>query len=247
MKRYDLDVNDLVNRYLAGESEKALADSLGVSRTVIRRRLIETDTPIRGRSEAETLKWARMSETERARQVTAAHMASRGRTASTRERIRIAATVETNWRSHITPDEDRLLGWLEARGVDVVPQQQVHVYNCDLGTFPVAVEVFGGNYHWMGRHKARLSERFRCFFDAGWHVLVVHVTANHPLSESAANHIVTYLESARRNPSARREYRMIRGESEPMLICTENDQIPDVYPFTSRRDPTTGRYKSVPR
>jgi hypothetical protein len=247
MKRYDININDLVERYLAGESEKGLADSLGVSRTVIRRRLIETGTPIRGRSEAETVKWSRMSETQRADQTTAAHVAARGRKAPIEERRRVASSVAANWGIHITDEERRLFNWLQARGVEVVPQQRVHIYNCDLGAFPVAVEIFGGNFHWTGTHKTRLPKRFRSFFDRGWHVLVVHITDHFRLSEAAADHIVAYVNQARRNPTMPREYRMIRGESEPMLICTENDEIPDVYPFYGRRNPATGRYESVPR
>lgn len=248
MKRYSLNIDDLIERYVAGESEKALADDLGVSRGVVRRRLKERGVHIRGRSEAETVKWRRMTSTQRRHQVTAAHEASRGRQRRPEEQVRVATTVEANWRKHATPNELQLGAWLRGRDMDIIHQQAIGPYNCDIGMRPIAVEIYGGNWHWTGRHAARMEERFRYLFDAGWHIAVVHVTSWAPLDVGCADELVAWYEEASRNPSAAREYRVIRSGPKVVTVATsDDDEIPTVYPFRSRHNPTNGQYESIPR
>src|ERR1700674_1872148 len=78
-ERKMLDEDDLVRKYLTGESIKQLAHQFSVSRPVITRRLIENKVLLRDQSESEAMKWSRMSDATRKSQVDAAHKAVRGR------------------------------------------------------------------------------------------------------------------------------------------------------------------------
>lgn len=66
-----------LERLYKSNSENALAEELGVSRTAIHRALDYCDIERRGQSEAEELKWEQMSDEERQQQVQAAHEATR--------------------------------------------------------------------------------------------------------------------------------------------------------------------------
>lgn len=248
-KLADTDTKDLIGRYLAGESENALAKSFGFSRQVVRRILRQGGIERRGRSEAEALKWARMSPDQRASQVAAAHEATRGSTKSFDSLCR-AALSRQRLQSHATDAEWEFARLLANRGLATIPQQAIGAYNCDLGAFPVAVEIFGGNWHWHGRHLARTPERIRYMLDSGWHVLMVHAwpDAGYPLGDEVADHVVAYVEAARRDPAARREYRVIRGAGEILASgSADDDEVSIEWAFTNRRNPVTGRYESVPR
>lgn len=247
VKRLDIDIDDLVREYLAGRSQKELSDSLGVSRPAIRRRLVERGIEVRDPSEAERTKWQRMNPEVRARQVAAAHAAARGRRRTDADLCQRALTRQERGLG-ISGLEKRLASMLEERGLATVAQEAIGRYNCDLGAFPVAVEIWGGNWHWYGRHIARTEERFRYVLDAGWHLLVLHVTNRHPLSEGLADYVVSYVEKARRDPAARREYRMVwRGGELTTAGRADDDEISVVPPFGGTRDRSTGRYATVPR
>ena len=51
------DVQDWINKYQSGMSLKQLAEQTGISRNAIRRQFMEQGVLIRGRSEAERVKW----------------------------------------------------------------------------------------------------------------------------------------------------------------------------------------------
>ena len=88
--RKPLDADTIVSRYLAGESEKAIADSMDVRRDAIRRRLLKAGVTPRGRSEAELLKWSLITDDQRRQQVSAAHLAMRGRTVPHTQQVNMA-------------------------------------------------------------------------------------------------------------------------------------------------------------
>ena len=248
-KWHPTDREDFARRYLDGESVLSLSESYGVSRPAITRRLIEYGVTLRSRSETERIKWSRMSQAERDAQVAAAHDATRGKPLSLDHRIAIAASREKNGVG-IHPNESRLGALLAELGLDTRPQQAIGPYNCDLGAEPVAVEVFGGNWHWHERHLARMPKRINYLGDRGWHVLMCHVwpEAGFVVDENLAKQVVAFVKRARRNPTARREYRVIRSQGEIVSsgYCDENEIILE-WATRIARDRRSGRYKSVPR
>lgn len=246
-RRLSVPVEHIVADYVVGLSENAVAKKYGLARTVVRRRLTEARVEIRNQSEAETLKWSQMSSAERRGQVASAHAATRGRRARLSELVRRAKTNEKRGRSTLV--EVQLAELLEKRGIHTVAQIAIGPYNCDLGAAPVAVEVFGGNWHWSGKHLRRTPRRIRYLLDSGWHVLIVNITRNtFPLTETTADHVASYIQQARRNPTATRKYRVIRSTGELVTEgSSEDENISIETPYTSRRNPTNGQYERISR
>lgn len=245
-KRITLDLDELIHLYCNGMSEKALADHYGVSRTAIRHRLIAQDIPRRGQSEAEIVKWQQMSPQKRQTQVAAAHAATLGHPVPPMRGHRIAETLQA--RGRMNPTEALLQHLLAARGISTCPQQAIGPYNCDLGAPPVAVECWGGEWHFSGAHARREPQRLRYFFNAGWHAIYIVISIRFPLLARATDDIAAFIEMARSRPSMRREYRMIGGTGELLACGSEDDKhFPLIPPFTCRKNPTTGRYERIPR
>lgn len=248
-ERANIDTDDLVRLYASGESVNALAEKFGFSRPTITRYLKGAGVTLRSASEQERIKWERMTPDARKRQVEAAHAASRG-VPKTIESLEKSARTRQERVLHSSPGEVELQAMLAARGVETIRQQAIGPYNCDLGAEPVAVEIFGGNWHWHGKHLRRTPERLRYLLDRGWHVLMV---LNAPgigwgLTEKMGDYVAAYIEGARRNPTALREYRVVRGAGETLASGGADDyELSIEWAFTSRRDPVTGRYESAPR
>lgn len=247
MERIPLDVNHLIQSHLAGESVKSIAARLGVSRQVITLRLNEAGIQQRNRSESMAVRMAQASPEERAALSAAAHEAARGRVASEAEQVKRAATRERK-QVGASPVEDLFAAMLVERGLDVVQQKAVGRYNCDIAASPIAVEIYGGHWHFAGRHLARADRRMRHFADQGWHVLVVLVTSDWPLRPESADYVVAWQKEAEGNPSAPRKYRMIGGAAE-LLTAQRLDahKLALEYPRGRTRDAGTGRYNGVTR
>jgi very-short-patch-repair endonuclease len=208
--------DDLIRRYEAGESANKLSGEFDVSRSVVNRVLRENDVHIRGRSEAERLKWSRMSAERRRNQVAAAHEAARGREVSWAEKCKRALTNERNL-TRAVPLESQLAKKLRKSGLNVTQQKAVGAYNIDvaINAPPVAVEIFGGGWHTSAEHAKRHFERTKYLFDCGWHVLIIWVDARrYPFGRGAYDYIISLTERFRSNPPARCEYRVILGNGE---------------------------------
>ena len=236
MRRYNipLDIDDLVRRYNAGESEKALAESLGVSRVVIRRRLVQAGIEPRGRSAAMYQRMADTPPAERAALTEAAHAAVRGVPKTPEFLIAKALGVERKGAAggNVSPAELALGGMLQDAGLTVVYQKAIGSYNADLTTGTVAMEVLGGQWHRIKSHR----ERLRYILDAGWDVIYIWVDGRHfPLSAGAAEYVIAHCQFRDRNPAAPRCYRVIRGSGEFLAGgSADSDDLPDILPMSSR-------------
>ncbi len=239
MRRYNipLDVNQLVERYTTGETEQTLAKSLGVARGVVRNRLLRAGVKPRGRKEANTLRMSQLPAEERQRLTNAAHAAARGSTQTWEQRCKIAKSKEAA-QAGIGPLEIMLADMLRLHGVSFHQQTAIGPYNADFTSGSVAVEVFGGHWHFSGRHLARAQKRFRYLLDSGWHALVVVVTESWPLIPACADYVVTFLEETSSNPALVRQYRMVGGNAQEFARQgADADQLAVVYPRRRSRDP----------
>lgn len=241
------DLDNLVKCYLAGESTNRLATRHGVARQAIDRCLRTAGVRLRCRSEAELLKWSRMSDDQRAHQVAAAHATSLGHRRSVDFLIARAASQQRR-RANISHHEIVLQSMLTKRGLETGQQVAIGPYNCDLAARPVAVEVFGGHWHFSGDHLKRMPKRTRYLFDAGWHLLVVVVATGYPLTDATADYVAAFVDEMRRKPPVARQYRMVWGAAE-VIACgsSDDDQLAFVPPFGCGRNRTSGRYQRVPR
>jgi hypothetical protein len=138
-------LDHLVERYLSGESLLKLARETGADRGALGRALVERGVELRGRSEAERLKWSKLKTDRRLveRQCSAAWKAATGRKHGERERAKHAATVEARGR-HRGFYEGAVYAHLPS---GFAPEVAVGKYNVDLAddVHRVAVEVVNGN------------------------------------------------------------------------------------------------------
>jgi len=214
-----IDAKDIARRYVAGESEKSIAESIGVCRRTIRIRLVAEGVPIRGRGAAMVQRWDSMSPAERAAFTARRGRVTRGRTQTEQHRRKIAATREKR-QLGVSRVEKRAIAMLRARGLSCTPQKAVGRYNVDVAvTEPrIAVEIFGGHWHTTGRHAKRHRRRTEQLLRDGWSVVFVWVSKDYPLERGAADYVTTLAERLRGHPSIEPEQHMIRGDGERSAI-----------------------------
>ena len=212
----DFDVHDLIRRHEAGESLKQASKRLGYGRRALQLQMTKAGFTPRNRSEAMFVRMSRTSATERQRLSAAAHEAVRGKRQTDQHRIRVAKTKETT----IVPTrtEGKMLAMLRSRGLGCIPQKAIGRYNVDVAVTepPIAVEIFGGNWHSGGHHRRMFPKRADYILDLGWSLMIVWDQTRDPMSVHAADYIATFIKESRRDPSLRREYRVIRGCGEEL-------------------------------
>jgi very-short-patch-repair endonuclease len=129
---------------------------------------------------------------------------------------------------HISDAERELAVMLRERDIEVIPQQAVGPYNVDLGTFPIAVEVWGGAWHFSRDH----TERFHYLLDRGWAVVIVYTDKiRSPLGPGAADYIAALIEICRTAPPPAGQYWVIRGSGELSASGRlDDDDVASVVP-----------------
>lgn len=218
----------IVERYIAGESELSLAQSLGVSRGPIRRWLIEAGVAIRGRSAAGVTRASRMTADERKAQVAAAHEAVRGTTRNPSTNLARAETIERKAVSGLVRRSDgeiELGHRLVEAGLHFVPEKAVAGYNLDFGISPVAVELLGGAWHASSERARYHAKRTEAVLNAGWSIIFVWSTNYMPLTVKGSENVVALVKKARRNPPASGQYWVIRGDGELMFTGPQGDDF----------------------
>lgn len=221
-KRPDIDTDDVIRRYVAGESELSIARSYGANRESIQRRLRKAGVTRRSGSEANLLRMGRMTADERRANAAAANAAARNRVVSDAERARRAQTVydsgTTRW---VSPYEVQLTGMLQQRGVECKPQFPVGKYNIDIACGSVAVEVH--RHSGQPHRRPILRERIEYLINNGWSVMYVWVSP-HPTStfctitDDCADKVTAFVEESNRSPSARGQYRVVRGSGDDVPV-----------------------------
>lgn len=205
------DLDDLLRSYDNGASVKALSDRHGVARHAIGRILRENGRGVRNRSEGMFARMAQTSPEERARLTAACHSVMRGRRRGDVEMIR-RARIHQSRLSRVGKGEGVLHEWLTNRGLTVIPQQAIDRYNIDLGCLPVAVELLVN----AGSPMSKATDRRKVEYltNRGIHPIYIWVTASHPLSEAAADEVVTFYNLAKLDPSPIGKHRVIRGSGD---------------------------------
>ena len=196
--RLDIDSAALCARYIAGESVLALSKVFGVSRPVISRRLLEAGIDLRSGSAANKIRMGRMSASEKLALTANAHAAVRGVPQTEEHRCKIATCRESK-QSNIGHSEIDLINRLQVRGFSITPQKAIGRYNVDIAITepPIAVEIFGGQWHAHGSHATRFRKRCDYILDHGWAVVIIWATLDYPLKTGAVEYLVTLAEILR--------------------------------------------------
>lgn len=160
---------------------------------------------------------------QRAKQAEAAHEAVRGMKRTDADLIARAHTKQIK-QSHATDTERLLAQALTARGLDPVLQLAVYKYNLDIGVEPVAMELFGGNWHAQGPAAARMPQRLKDIADRGFNTIMVWTHAVHAMDIGAiADEVVSFRERSCSDPSFSRQYRVIWCDGEFIAAGSVDD------------------------
>ena len=152
-----------------------------------------------------------------------ANIAARGRTISTGTLLKTSATRELLLDPvFISGLENALAIQLRKAGLLITQQKSIGIYNIDIAIDepPIAVEIYGGNFHSFGKHLDRHFKRTKFILDQGWPVIIVWVdNRSHPLTIGCCEYITAFTQEFRLNPSLRRQYRVILGNGQTAPIC----------------------------
>ncbi len=207
-------LDNLIKRYLAGESEKKLAAEISMSRPAFRQRLLKHGVTPRNRSEGMIARWRESTDEQRVAMTANAHASVRGKPQSFELRARQAITRERNI-ANSPIVETILANVLRDNGLPVTLHKAIGKYNVDVAVNvpPIAVEIFGGGWHAYGRHAARFLERTKYLLDSGWNVVIIWLDARrYPFSLACADYVIAFADELRLNPTARGQYRVILGD-----------------------------------
>jgi len=216
------DADNLVRRYVAGESTKQLGSAFGISSRVVSDYLRRAGVQARPRhhgvvkfmasqtheersamtSTSMVKRWTTATPKQRSAMLDPAHDASRGPITPERRRNIIRAK---EWRSGSdSAYEDQVAQWLSERGMPFRQQVAIGPHCADFAVGPVAVEVTTG---WA--RKKEWGERFACFFDQGWHLYVIWHDTRIPLLPVVADDLIAWVKVLESDPPERSEHRVI--------------------------------------
>lgn len=203
--------------YKYGVGIVGIADRLEISRDLLKNELIRQGIKIRTQSEQESAKWAIMDEKSRKKQVKDCHIATKGCKKSFKTLEKRAKTMEKVKTLHIGIFESIIADKITSNGFSIVTQKAIGKYNIDIFVNGrIAVEVWGGGWHFYGRHKARFSKRTKEVLNSGHPLIIVNITNTCNIDAIYSN-LIRLLNILCSNPSPACEYWMIRSTGDLIL------------------------------
>jgi len=207
--------DDIIQKYLSGTSEKAIAKQMQISRSAVRSFFIRNGIQPRGRSESMFVRMKNATPEERQRLSKAAHDKVRGMKRSKKELIERAIIRQKN-KSIVGKGERLLDKWLKERGFDTIPQMAVDKFNIDIAIPPVAVELNISSWNPLtNRHD---PQKIEYLTNNGWAIIYIHIKTIALLSEVQADYITSYIKQVRSDPSLIGEYRVIGRDAKLKAI-----------------------------
>lgn len=223
-------IEEVALMYQSGESQLGIARILNITRPRVRQCLELSNTPIRSFGETMQIVNSRLGAEARMQMTEAARTSRRGMKDTWASKVQRAKTRELR-QLGVSELENILAEQLEDRGLKFRQQGAVGPYNVDfLIDDSIAVEIYGGPWHALGRHAARSQERFEYLLNRQ-HLAVLIVWASGTISGDAADQVVSFVELTRRDPSTRGKYRVIGRDDQVFVsLSTDLDNITIVPP-----------------
>jgi len=246
------DIGLIVSLFDQGIGVRGIADRFGISPRPIKRIILESGRKLRNRSEQQFARMSRTTVIERKALASAAHAAKRGQPNSEQTLIKMAAARGRR----VGPMEGAVMQVLHQAGIDCEQQFPIGKYNCDLlckidpwiTTPSVAVEVWGGGWHFHGDHRRRFPERTEYILSSGYSIVFLVISNSFLWNDRAAENLITHIDALSRLPAGTCQYRVIWGDTEHVTIGGLDDiEAALVWPTINRRDPATGRYQRITR
>lgn len=198
----------------SGASVLAIAQELGVDRTIIYSCMNDLRLRKRSASEANRIRMARMTADERRELAASAHATVRN-SWNTATRINHAKRAQ-ELGLRVGAFESEVGEYLQSQGIEVVPQMAWKGYNVDFFVRDgrVAVEVYTSSYRPVGISKT--ARKTMQLLSAG--ISVVDLWINRRLGETASpamlEQLVAFINIAGPLPTGIGQYRVIRGRGE---------------------------------
>ncbi len=254
---HQLPKEEIVRRYLAGESSTEIAVSYGVSRSNVHCIVKKAGIQIRTISESSYARHARLGDDARKRMSDGGRQGHQNLSEEQKEKKkfrianlnkgiilppdRVAKRAKSNQAGKASQShyEQELYELLKNHGVNCRQQQAVGPYNCDLSIGHVDIEIFGG-WPWrlyIPKQLESAAKRLRFFLDLNWDTFIVLVGKKYPITETTAARVVAFVKECealgREEP---RIYRMIRGADEVLISGTALDEPLKVKPKFGKGD-----------
>jgi transposase len=237
-ERLNLPIEDIKTMYQRGKSENAIAKHFGVSRPVIRGRLLEVGVKPRTQSEAEKLKWSQMNQEARAKQVKNAHESNKGRTQNIEAGIAFAKTREKLKYNHLIGfGEVEFIEFLTQKGIDFIHQKAVYKYNLDFAIGNIAVELSADCCRYR-RHNTKEIKRAENLLEFGYHVIGIFFDTVETL-RACSDDLLTYINMIGRLKPTDREYWVVGCRMQDCTIVPNKfgqfTSIPSPKQFITKR------------
>jgi len=208
--KIELDAHLIQELYTSGMSENSISHKFDVSRFVIRRILLELGIEPRSRSEAEKIKWSRMTSAQRIRQTSKAHDTVRGKPRKEGEMISRAITRQKTL-SKVVASEIELLEVFRRNRIKAIPQAAIGRYNVDFLVGSIAVELYIHSN--LPHHRDGQAEKIVNLIDSG--LSVVYLSSRRwPPHPASIKKLISTLKILRKNPPTLRQYWMIRSQAQ---------------------------------
>lgn len=207
-RQNSLPQDEIISRYIAGESELTLATAFNCSRGTISKILHNNFIPRRSGSEANCVRMSKFSIEERKKIVSQANSAMRGKNPI--KRLTKKAISAENHQSIIKvgPGEIEIGEALKKIGHQIIRQKAIGIYNIDIVFGTVAVEVKFGTHSRSGATKS--SKRIKQIIESGYKPVIVLFMDMTSIAEGLDD-IVALLDSISRKPSLVGQYWVIRS------------------------------------
>lgn len=246
-RRLEAVLPDILKRYEFGIGLKAVAEEFGFAPQWLKSELDARGIKVRGRSEQQ---FARMAITPIE---TLQEMAIRngfgikGVAPNFETRCKAAETRFNTLAIKTSRLEREFAAILDKKGIDYLFQKNIGPYNADFVIGTVAVEIWGGQFHFTGAHLERSPRRFKYFMDSGFDAVIIPTEpGNSKITAGLAEEAIRQIQFLCTNPPAIREYRMIwRDGNFTTRFRNDGEDLSFERPFRNARDATTGRYYRV--
>jgi very-short-patch-repair endonuclease/transposase-like protein len=243
-------LEEVLTLYNQGIGVAGIAKRLGYGRTYMVCFFDKHGIRQRNRKEQQFERMKNSTQEQIAHLTQKAHKTAKGRKRSFEELRNRAVSRYKNQSFADSKYEAFFSDYLSKMKIEFDRQFPCGPYNLDFIIGYVAVEIFGGNWHYSGLHFARFAERTKYVLNSGFFLICIFVSESKGDNfESIINDkFIPVFNSFRGDKSGITKYRVIWGTSEYITggSCNDND-FPLIKPTENIRNSVTGRYVSIPK
>lgn len=214
----------VIDEYMSGMSENAVAIRHGLQRNTVKAILVQNGIKRRSQSEAEMLKWSKMTEQQRIKQVKKAHQAIREKPPEFHARsAELQAISKQKSLSKVGDFEMLFIDHFNKLGFSCIPQRAFGAYNIDIAIGNTAIEIHSNDC--LPHNHAYYRKRIMHLLESNWNVIYVK-TGNKVDVKRATSNIGRMINLIKSHKPVASQYGMIRGSGDLVTSgCLDGDQL----------------------